>query len=84
MLKVSLIDRTAWFSWLAVITAQVNKADPSHKPGGTMKIFDAGVPFCLISMTTCFRKFDRKRHPALEFLANNNTMWCHFFQNFAP
>ena len=33
-------------------------------------------------MTTCFRKFDRKTHPALEFLANNNTTWCHFFPKF--
>ena len=33
-------------------------------------------------MTTCFRKFGRKRDPALEFLANNNTMWSHFFPKF--
>ena len=52
-------------------------------PGGTLKIVD-GVFHFWISMTTCFRKFGRKRHPALEFLANNNTMWCHIFQNFVP
>ena len=34
-------------------------------------------------MKTYFRKFGRKKkHPALEFLANNNTMWCHLFPKF--
>ena len=42
-----------------------------------------GVFHFWISMTTCFRRIGWKRHPASEFLANNNTMWCHFIQKFA-
>ena len=41
--------------------------------------FLTGRSIFWISMTNCFRKFGRKIHPALEFLVNNNTMWCHFF-----
>ena len=52
--------------------------------GGYFENFWWGCSIFWISMTTCFRKFGRKRHPALEFLANNNTMWCYFFQNFSP
>ena len=48
--------------------------------GGVLWKFLTGCSIFWISMTTCFRKFDRKN--TLKFLANNNTMWCHFCPKF--
>ena len=49
-----------------------NDSKINQEPRGILKIFYEGVLLSL-SVTTCFRKLAKNRHPALEFQANNNS-----------
>ena len=56
-----------------------------QEPGGGVyfEIFDGDVPFLDFS-DDLLQNIWSKRHPTLEFLADKETMWRHFFQNLAP